>query len=54
MQRWIQGGRGGGGRAPLFLRSLIIIIIICNYFEELQTVLFEVELIINYEPLTYL
>ena len=25
----------------------------CNHFEELQTVLFEVELIINNAPLTY-
>ena len=49
-ERRIQGERGG--RAPFFF--------ICNHlgffcgpFEELQTVLFEVELIINNAPLTY-
>ena len=39
------GFRGGGGwqAAPCF----------CNHFEELQTVLIEVKLIINNAPLTY-
>ena len=40
-QRWIQAA--GGACSLLF----------CNHFEELQTVLFEVELIINNAPLTY-
>ena len=45
-------GKGRGGRtlpspSPLHL-------LLCNHFEELQTVLFEVELIINNAPLTYL
>ena len=34
---------------PYFLQSLVF----CNHFEELQTMLFEVELIINNAPLTY-
>ena len=53
-QRRIQGGARGGRAPPLFfLQSLIFFFFFfCNYFEELQTVLFEVELIINYEPLT--
>ena len=43
--------RGGGGsaRPPYFLQSPVF----CNHSEELQTVLFEVELIINNAPLTY-
>ena len=36
-------------RAPYFLQSLAF----CNHFEELQTMLFEVELIINDAPLIY-
>ena len=36
--------------APPFLESLVFF---CSHFEELQTVLFEVELIINNAPLTY-
>ena len=35
---------------PLFLQSLVFF---CNHFEELRTVLFKVELIINNAPLTY-
>ena len=40
MQRQIQGRWGRGRRG-------------CNHFEELQTNLFEVELIFNNAPLTY-
>ena len=39
-----------GARAPLFLQSSIVF---CNHFEELQTVLTEVKLVINNAPLTY-
>ena len=42
-------GGGGGGVPPYFLQSLIL----CNHFEELQTMLFEVELITNNAPLIY-
>ena len=47
-------GEGGAQGAhdpppPYFLQSLVF----CNHFEELQTVLFTVELIINNTPLTY-
>ena len=42
--------RGAEGmRPPYFSQSLIS----CNHFEELQTMLFEVELIINNVPLIY-
>ena len=46
------GGRvcGEGGRDLLFFA---ITYFFCNHFEELQTVLFEIELIINNAPLTY-
>ena len=44
------GGGAGGARPPYFLQSLGFF---CNHLEELQTVLFEVELIINNAPLTY-
>ena len=37
-----EGGWERGGTLPIF----------CNHFEELQTVLFEVELIINNAPST--
>ena len=37
-------------RSPYFLQSLIF----CNHFEEPETVLFELELIINNASLTYL
>ena len=37
-------GGAGGVRHPYFLQSFGFF---CNHFEELQTVLFEVELIIN-------
>ena len=40
-----------GARPPWFLQSLVVFF--CNHFEELQTVLFEVELIFNNKPLTY-
>ena len=41
---------GAGGTLPLyFLQSLVFY----NHFEELQTMLFEVELIVNNAPLTY-
>ena len=39
------------GCAPPFLQSLAFFF--CNHFKALQTVLFEVELIINNAPLTY-
>ena len=45
-----KGGRGGAPPPPYFLQSLVF----CNHFEELQTVLFEVELIINNAPLIYI
>ena len=38
-----------GARAPFFCSHLFF----CNRFEELHTALFEVELIINNAPLTY-
>ena len=45
-----RGGEGAGGAPPpYFLQSLVF----CNDFEELQTTLFEVELIINNAPLNY-
>ena len=49
---WIQGEGtlGEGGMVPLFFE---IICFFYNHFEELQTVLFEVELISNNAPLTY-
>ena len=43
-------GDGAGAHAPLFLQSLVFFF---NHFEGLQTVLFEVELIINNVTLTY-
>ena len=43
-------GEARGGRAHLFFT---ITCLFCNRFEELQTVLFEVELIFNNAPLTY-
>ena len=47
IQRWIQGvARGAPAPPPLFFFG--------NPFEELQTVLFEVELIINNAPLRYI
>ena len=48
----IRGGfKGGVGGAspPYFFQSLVF----CNHFEELQTKLLEVELIINNAPLIY-
>ena len=57
--------RSEGGAPPLppppplfFLQSLVFLFcfasfFFCNDFEELQTLLFEVELIINNKPLTY-
>ena len=40
-------GTRGARAPPYFLQSLVF----CNDFEELQTMLFEVELIINNAPL---
>ena len=37
-------------RPPYFLQSFVFC---CNHFKELETVLFEVKLIINNAPLTY-
>ena len=42
-------GEHGGVPSPCFLQSIVF----CNHFEELQIVLFEVELIINNASLTY-
>ena len=39
-----------GARSPIFCNHLFFF---CNHFEKLQTVLFEVELIIDNAPLTY-
>ena len=52
VQRWNSGGAWWWGNfpAPYFLEWIVFL---CNYFEELQTVLFKVELIINNAPLTY-
>ena len=51
LRRKGEGGGGGEGGAfpPYFLQSLIL----CNHFEELQTMLVEVELITNNAPLIY-
>ena len=43
------GGGGDPHQPPYFLQSLVF----CNHFEELQTKLPEVELIINNAPLIY-
>ena len=43
------GGHGGGTHTHFFAITSIF----CNYFEELKTVLFEVELIINNVTLAY-
>ena len=48
--------RGRGGRAPHFFCSHLFCFcfcFFCNHFEELQTILLKVELIINNKPLTY-
>ena len=56
MQPYTEANSGKGGvreappLLPYFLQPLIFF---WNYFEELQTVLFEVELIINNAPLIY-
>ena len=44
------GGGGARSCAPLFFFAITFL---CNHIEELQTVLFEVELIINNAPLRY-
>ena len=46
----LRGGVGGAS-PPFFLESLVVFF--WNYFEEQRTVLFEVELIMNNAPLTY-
>ena len=49
-------GEAGGVRPSCFLQSffcLFVVFFFCNHFEELQTAFFEVELIINNAPLTY-
>ena len=48
-QRQIQGRGVRGAGAPFFLITCFF----CNHFEELQTMLFEVELTINTAPLIY-
>ena len=55
----IQGKRGQGGRrgagGACFLIFWNYLFLFCNHFEELQTVLFEIELIINNNaPLKYI
>ena len=49
MQGRILGVARGGASLPIFCNHLFF----CNHFEELQTVLFEVELSINNALLTY-
>ena len=44
-----RGGAGDARPPPIFLQSLVF----CNYFEEIQIVLFEVKLTINNAPLIY-
>ena len=43
-------GKGGGASSSSYFLQLLIF---CNHFEELQTKLFAVELIINNAPLLY-
>ena len=50
-QRRIQRGARGMGAPPSFLFAITSFF--CNHFEELQTVLIKVKLIINNEPSTY-
>ena len=57
-QRQIQGWGGveGGGHAPPFFAIpcccfSFLFFFFCNHYEKLQTVLFEVELVINKKPL---
>ena len=57
LQTCFHAHRGGftgwrGGRAPPYFYNRLFFFF-CSHFEELQTVLFEVELIINNAPLTY-
>ena len=47
-QRRIQGAGAGGARPPFFAVTCLF----CNHFEELQSVSFKVELVINNELLT--
>ena len=47
------GGLGGGVGWVPFLFFASTFFLFCNNFEELKTMLFEVELIINNAPLTY-
>ena len=44
--------RGWGARAPPFFCNHLLLFFF-DHFEELQTVLFKVELIISNKPLTY-
>ena len=46
---WGEGGEAGGRRSLYFFNHLFF----CSHFEELQIVLFEVELNMNNAPLTY-
>ena len=41
-------------QASAIFCSHLLVVFFCSHFEELQTVLFEVELIINNAPLTYI
>ena len=50
VQRWIQVRPRTSPPSPLVFP---ITFLFCNHFEELQTALFEFELIINNAPLTY-
>ena len=47
----VWGGRGCEGARPSFLLQSLVFF--CNHFEELKTVLFELELIVNNKPLTH-
>ena len=47
------GFSGARGVRPSLPLIYVITCFFCNHFEEVQTVLFEVELIINKAPLTY-
>ena len=49
-EAYLEDGAGGGAR-PLFFA--ITCCFFCDHFEELQTVLIQVKLIVNNAPLTY-
>ena len=53
MYIYIQKRIQGVAQGALYFAITYSFIFFCNHFEELQTVLIEVELIINNAPLTY-